>query len=71
MQVEGTSTTGVQRKADVGLLVQANLAKQIKLLDKVYYTTNFWGLTKVNNNKLNEVAKTVKTSKYSKIWLYG
>ena len=71
MQVEGTSTTGVQRKADVGLLVQANLAKKIKLLDKVYYTTNFWGLTKVNNDKLNAVAKTVKTFKYSKIWLYG
>ena len=33
MQVEGTSTTGVQRKADVGLLVQANPDKIIEMLD--------------------------------------
>ena len=41
------------------------------LLDRIYYTTNFFGLTKANNNKLNEVAKTAKTLKYKKIWLYG
>ena len=71
MQVEGIATSGVQRKADVGLLVQANLAKKIMLLDRIYYTTNFYGLIKVNNDKLNAVAKKVKTAKYKKIWLYG
>ena len=71
MQVEGIATTGVQRKADVGLLVQANPAKKIQLLDKLYYSTNFYGLIKDNTDKLKAVAKTVKSAKYKKIWLYG
>ncbi len=41
------------------------------LLGKIYYTTNFWGLTKANNDKLNAIVKTVKKLKYKKIWLYG
>jgi outer membrane protein OmpA-like peptidoglycan-associated protein len=71
MQVEGIATSGVQRKAAVGLLVQANPAKQIKPLNNIYFTTNFWGLTKANNDKLNAIAKTVNSAKYSKLWIYG
>ena len=71
MQVEGIATSGVQRKADVGLLVQANLAKKIMLLDRIYYTTDFWGLTNANKDKLIAIAKTAKKLKYTKIWLYG
>ena len=71
MQVEGTAISGIQRKADVGLLVQADLAKKIMLLDRIYYTTDFWGLTKANNDKLNAIARTAKILKYTKIWLYG
>ena len=71
MQLQGTSISGEQRKAEIGVVLESNPFKQIMLLDRVFYGTNISKLTKSSNVKLNAVAKTIKALKYSKIWLHS